>query len=107
MQTLPQSTGLEQLLTWKHAGGSSHGDKLVFAALASSVAASPLLSISYRARNPSVLGTAAAAAAAGLAYRALPSSVYAPRALSPVDVDLKDALGPQVSTCLGAPLSLA
>ncbi|GIL75628.1 hypothetical protein Vretimale_15153 [Volvox reticuliferus] len=98
MHLLSESPGLAQILTWGYEGKSSHSDKLIFAALASSVAASPLVAISYRVKGSSVLGGAAAAAAAGLAYGALPSAAYSASALAPapaVHVDAKDQLALQ------------
>ncbi|GIL64506.1 hypothetical protein Vafri_18391 [Volvox africanus] len=92
MHSLAESTGLAQVLTWDYGDRSSHNDKLIFAALASTVAASPFVAISYRAKGSSVLGGAAAVAAAGLAYGALPSAAYSASALAPaptVHVDAK------------------
>ncbi|EFJ50104.1 hypothetical protein VOLCADRAFT_104054 [Volvox carteri f. nagariensis] len=97
MQLHLQSPGLAQVLSWDYGGGPGLGDKLVFAGLASSVAASPLLTISYSAKCTPVIRGVAAVAAAGLAYQALPNSAFSASALSPapaVDLDAKSLSTP-------------
>ncbi|GLC35418.1 hypothetical protein PLESTB_000209500 [Pleodorina starrii] len=95
MHLQDHSRGLGQILKWDDGGGA---DKLMFAALATSAVASPLVAISYRAKGSSVLGGVASLAAAGLTYQALPS--FTARALAPasvVETDAKDRLALRVA----------